>query len=51
MGQVGMLWMRLGDISIAVLEYSGTTAAVTRGIPCDVLGFLMNRLCLPGWAA
>jgi len=36
-GMMGMLWMRIGEI---VLEYSGTTAAVTRGVLCDVLGFL-----------
>ena len=26
---IGMLWMRVGDISMTVLEYSGTTAAVS----------------------
>lgn len=33
---MGMLWMRFGRISITVLEYSGTTAAVTLGILCWV---------------
>jgi hypothetical protein len=53
-GMMGMLWMRVGEISITVLEYSGTHAGVTRG-PRSLwrTWVFMNRRrlpAMPGWA-